>query len=150
MCNSKCVKGNDMHNDNLRHQDFGMSCLREWVFFFFLQKRKKTCLDSYQYFTSSTDWMCVTFFHYRDGVLRFIVLFVSGHRWLLYQLLLSLLFLKSFCSLTELFTMNQHAMYCTDILYSMAVYDETTLFDTLKEPSNVSYLFVFGSFETVH
>lgn len=29
--------------------------------------------------------------------------------------------------------MNKHAMYCTDILYPVAVYDETTLFDTMKE-----------------
>ena len=29
-----------MHNDNLRHQDFGMSCLREWVFFFFTKEKK--------------------------------------------------------------------------------------------------------------
>lgn len=71
-----------------------------------------------------------------------IVLFVSGRCWLLYQLSLesSVLFLKSFCSPTELFTMNQHAMYCTDILYSVAVYDETTLFDTLKEPSKTYHI----------
>lgn len=40
--------------------------------------------------------------------------------------------LSYFCSLTELFTMNKHAVYCTNILYSVAVHDETILFDTRK------------------
>lgn len=40
-----------------------------------------------------------------------------------------------FCSQTELFTTNKHAMYCTNILYPVAVHDETTLFDTMRENS---------------
>lgn len=37
-----------------------------------------------------------------------------------------------FCSLTELFTTNKHATYCTNIFYPVATCDETILFDTVK------------------
>lgn len=54
--------------------------------------------------------------------------------------------LSYICSLTELFTMNKHAMYCTNILYHVAVRDETTLFDTIEKETaviNVIYLLLF-------
>lgn len=47
-----------------------------------------------------------------------------------------------------MFTMNKHAMYCTDILYPVAVYDETMVFETVKENGNPRchvFLF-FGGF----
>lgn len=54
-----------------------------------------------------------------------------------------------FCSLTELFTMNKHAMYCTNILYPVAVKDESTLFDTMKESyTHRSYISVFVLFSS--
>lgn len=40
--------------------------------------------------------------------------------------------LSYFCSLTELFTMNKHAVYCINIFYPVAVHNETILFDTSK------------------
>lgn len=39
------------------------------------------------------------------------------------------------CNLTELFTMNKHAMYFKNLLYPVAVYYDTGLFDTMKENS---------------
>lgn len=41
--------------------------------------------------------------------------------------------LSYFCSLTELFTTNKLAMYCTDIFYPMAVCDETTLLNNIEK-----------------
>lgn len=37
------------------------------------------------------------------------------------------------CYLTELFTMNKHALYCKDVLYPVALCNETTLFDTMQQ-----------------
>lgn len=54
--------------------------------------------------------------------------------------------LSRFCCVTELFTMNRHAMYCTDILYPVAVYDETVLFDTMNEYIDRRNRFVFVLF----
>lgn len=41
--------------------------------------------------------------------------------------------LRYFCSLSELFTLSKHALYCTHVLYSVAVYDEANVFDTFKQ-----------------
>lgn len=55
--------------------------------------------------------------------------------------------LNYFCSLTELFTTNKHATYCTNILYPVAVYEETILFDTMKgnytQKLHICFCFVF-------
>lgn len=37
-------------------------------------------------------------------------------------------------------------MYCTDVLYPVAVYDETILFDTMKEYTDRRNIFVFVLF----
>lgn len=168
MCNSKCVDGHDMHNNNLLHQDFWKFASRKWAVFT-KNKHKKIFLgfipvlhiqtgSASHFFTSKTEFW---------GLSSYLLVAIASF---CTNLLLSLLFVKSdflvslksfflpqskllnllmttltgchccvavrlsyFCSLTELFTMNKHAMYYTDILYPVAVDDETPLFDTLKE-----------------